>query len=198
MVILNLIMKGEREGIMEEEKKGELKSLYSELRGYLKETPLANSNIRYIYDKSVWTRYNKCVTEIEEISAKDYSRFFVEPEPGKSCIFVPTYRNALGGLISKIYGEYFATEPNPHDGVPNTVITQSQHQIQTVQMILDIQSKIDEKISKYPDGSDEKSFLQKLRSSLSSISNVSQLIKTIHGLAKDSGLDIGEAFKIFT
>ena len=65
-------------------------------------------------------------------------------------------------------------------------------------MILDVQSKIDEKIPNYPDGSNEKSFLQKLKGSLSSISNVNQLIQNVLKLAKDSGLDINDALKIFT
>jgi ubiquinone biosynthesis protein Coq4 len=103
-------------------------------------------------------------------------------------------------LISKLHAEYFPDELSHLDGVPGTVMTQNQQQSQSVlfQMILDVQSKIDEKISNYKDGSNEKSFLQKLKGSLSSISNVNQLIQTILKLAKDSGLDFNKALEIFT
>ncbi len=64
-------------------------------------------------------------------------------------------------------------------------------------MLLEIQSKIDEKIHSYEDGSKEKSFLQKFKNSLSSISNATQLISQLLKLAKDFGLNIEDILKIF-
>jgi hypothetical protein len=199
----NVKGKGEREGIMEEEKKGELKAIYSELRGYLAQAPEIKDEYD-IHEESVWTQYNEAVNLLNKISGKIYSRFCIKPEQSpmstRPSISVVAYRNMLGGLISRLHGEYFAEEPNPLDGVPSTVMTQNQQQYQSVriQMIIDITDIINEKIDKYEDGSKEKGFFQKLKSSLSSISNVNQLIKTILKLAKDSGLDINEALKIFT
>jgi len=188
---------------MEEKKKGEIKAIYSELRGYLAETPTIKDDDD-IFEESVWLQYNSTVRLLNEVSGKDYSRFLIEARRSEASsrlrIDIVAYRSKLGGLISRLYGEYFEEEPNPLDGTPSTVIAQSQQQGQSIhiQMILDVQSKIDEKIPNYPEGSNEESFLQKLKGSLSSISNVNQLLQTVFKLAKDSGLDINEAWKIFT
>ena len=104
------------------------------------------------------------------------------------------------GLVSRLYGKYFEAEANPLDGVPSTFIAQNQQQGQSVhvQMILDIQSTIDKKISDYPEESKEKGFLQKLKGSLSSILNVNQLLQTIHKMAKEFGLNLDDVSKMFS
>ncbi len=112
-------------------------------------------------------------------------------------INIVAYKQKLGGLISGLHGEYFADEPNPLDGVPSTVITQTQQQNQSI-MLLEIQSIIYEKLPNYPDGSKEKGFLGKLKSSLSSISNITQFLKQLFKLAKDSGLNADDLHKIFS
>ena len=189
---------------MEEEKKRELKAKYSELRGYLAQAPEIKGGVTKFFVESVWIQYNAAVNSLNEISGKDYSDFCIEPTcsatSSRLCMDITAYKSKLSGLISKLREEYFPDEPNPLDGVPSTVMTQNQQQSQSVhiQMIRDIQSKIDEKIDKYEDGTKGKGFLQKLKNSLSTILNVNQLIQTILKLAKDSGLNYDEASKIFT
>lgn len=186
---------------MEEKKKGEIKAIYSELRGYLAQAPEIK-DMDDIDDESVWEQYNRTVDSLSKVSNEDYSHFRIEPKSydstGRSYVNLVTYRQKLGGLISRLHGEYFEGEPNPLDGVPSTVITQSQQQVQIAQMIIDITDIIHEKIDKYEEGSNKKSFLQKLKDSLSSISNVKQLLQTIFKLAKEYGLNMNEAFEIFT
>ncbi len=187
---------------MEEDKKRELKAIYSELRGYLAQAP----DIKYeypIHEESVWEQYNAAVNLLNEISGKDYSHFSIKPEQSPSStrpsIGIIAYRNKLGGLISKLHGEYFADEPNPLDGVPSTIMTQSQEQNQSVhiQMLLDIRSKIDEKIPNYPEGSKERNYLQKLKSLLSSMKSGSQILQTILKMAKDFKLNIDDISTFF-
>lgn len=189
---------------MEEKKKGEIKEIYSELRGYLAEAPTPKETYETIETESVWEQYNGTVDLLNNISGKDYNRFRIVPSrhssSGDTYIEIVAYRQKLGGLISRLYGEYFEAETNPLDGVPGTVIAQSQQQGQSVhiQMILDIQSKIDEKIPNYPEESKEKGFLQKLKGSISSILNVNQLLQTIHKMAKEFGLNLDDVLKIFS
>jgi hypothetical protein len=109
-----------------------------------------------------------------------------------------TYRQKLGGLISHLHGKYFADERAPFSGGPSTIITQSQQQSQFIQMVLDMQSKIDEQMPHFSEGSKEKGFLQKLKSSLSSISDVTQLLNQLFKLAKEFGLNIDSVSKIFS
>ena len=135
------------------------------------------------------------------ISGKDYGRFLIEPKSDRNVpyIYLITYRQKLGGLISALHAEYFGNELAPFSGVPSTIITQSQQQNQSVhiQMLLEIQSKIDEKIPHYPEGSKERSFLQKLKRSLSSISNITQLLSQLLKMAKEFGLRIDDILKFF-
>jgi len=65
-------------------------------------------------------------------------------------------------------------------------------------MLLTIQSKIDEQLSKFPDGSPEKSFLQKVKSSLTGIKDVTQLVSQLINAAKSAGLSVEELAKIFS
>ena len=183
-------------------KKEELMPLYSELQGYLLQVPAAETTHDTIFDNSVWEQYNECVSLLTKISGKDYSRFLIKPtcsEDTGSFIGLVTYRQKLGGLISRLHGEYFGDEPAPFSGGPDTIITQSQQQNQSVnvQMLLEIQSKIDEKIANYDEGSKEKSFLQKLKGSLSSISNITQLIRLLFAAAKECGLTTDDVSKLF-
>jgi hypothetical protein len=146
-----------------EQIKEKLRPLYSELKGYLAQVPdYAEGAVDTIQEKCIWELYNKTVDLINEILEDDFRRFRIELEHEGEYIFLHHYRNMLGGLISRLHGEYFADEPNPLDGVPSTVIAQSQHQNQSI-MLLEIQSIIYGKLPNYPDGSKEKDFLQKLK-----------------------------------
>ena len=181
--------------------KEKLRPVYFELKGYLTQFP--TSEIKYIiYDEPVWKQYNDAVKLVVKISEKeDYSRFLIIPSDSVVGPYVElfTYQQKLYGLISRLQGEYFSDEPSPFGGTPNTVITQSQQQNQSVhiQMLLDIQSKVDEKIPKYPEGSKENNFLQKFKSMLSSMSNITQLFSHFFKTAKEFGLNIDDITEIF-
>jgi hypothetical protein len=77
--------------------------------------------------------------------------------------------------------------------MPSTVIThnlsqqQSQQQSMTV-TLLELQSKIDQKLSSAKDEK-EKSFLQKLKDSLHTVNSVIQLIQLILNIAHQTGVD---------
>ena len=178
---------------MEKEK---LRPLYSELQGYLSQAPdISDRTNVYIYTKSIWEQYNETIKLLNQLSDKDYSRFCVTTvRLGGGSIVLPlvAYRQKLGGLINSLHAEYFSNEQAPFSGSPNMVVTQSQQQNQTfhVQMLLEIQSKIDEKVLNYKEGSKEKSFLQKIKSSLSSVSGVAQLLNLFITTTKEFDLNL--------
>jgi len=76
-------------------------------------------------------------------------------------------------------------------------LSQQQAQSFYVQMLLDIQSKIDGNLKKYGEGSKERGFLKKVKDSLSSISNFTQLLGLIIKTAKEFGLTIDNVSEIF-
>jgi len=179
--------------------KEKIRPIYSELQGYLSQAPKPEDV--YIDDLSLWNQYNETIDELNEISGKDYNRFQTKEEDitkgdGYRSLKVSIYRNKLGGLIARLYGEYFSNEPAPFSGMPNTVINQTQQQSQNFQVLFEMRSKIDEKIPEFKEGTKEKSFLDKIKSSLSSIKNTTELFTLILKTGKDSGLTVEQILNI--
>ncbi len=174
--------------------KDDLKALYGEFVGYLSQTPNVPEDKPQIsmYDDAVWDQYNNAVLKLCGITEKDYKEFLITPNTGQvgNFIRINTYRHKLGGLISRLHAEYFSELPEPFSGKPSIVISQSQEQNQStlIQILLDIQSKIDEKIATVAEGSKEKGFLQKLKGVLGGIKNVTEVITQILKLASEFGL----------
>lgn len=172
--------------------KDKIRPDYSELQGYLSQTPPVSLNDS-IWEESVWTQYNETIKTLSNVAGEDLSRFCVKAkiyDHREPFVKVIEYRHKLGGLIAYLHGKYFSDEPAPFSGMPTTVISQSQQQNQSVQILLEVQSKIDEKIKQFKEGSNEKTFLQRLKGTLSSISNISQLFNTIFTLANQNGISL--------
>ena len=180
---------------------GEIKSLYAEFMGYLSQTPLEKDKSA-IYQEQIWEQYNKAVKHLSEITGKDYSGFFIKIEQGNIGNFIRTnvFRTLLGGLISKLHAEYFDTLPEPFSGKQSIVINQSQQQNQQVlfQLILDVQSKIDEKLPTLKEGSKEKTFFRKLKGTLSATTGIIDLLAKVLILAKDCGISTDQLSKLFS
>jgi hypothetical protein len=169
---------------MEKEK---IRPLYAEFQGYLSQTPEPRSpGDTMSGDESLWDQYNNSVDLLNNITREDFNRFKIEPRRGQSgkFILIVSYRRKLGGLISHLHGRYFSDEPAPFSGMPSTVITQTQHQNQTVQMLFEIRDKIEAKMADYQEGTKERKFLQKFKESLASISNWTQLLSQLLKMAK--------------
>lgn len=181
-------------------KKEDLRPIYSELQGYLSQAPTAEKIYDHINDSNFWTTINITIDDITKITGEDYNKFKLIPKAdaiGGKFIIIHIYRQKLAGLITYIHAKYFNDEPSPlAKDVPNTFI--SQNQSVNVQILLDIQSKIDEKIKNYSDDSKENKFLKKLKGCLSATTNIIQLINHIMKIAKDFGLNLSDLSGIFS
>ena len=183
--------------------KEKIRPIYSELQGYLSQAPEIKDANGHSYDFSLIDQYNETIDELSDISNKDYNRFRIEEKEiinrnTGNFFRISTYRNKLGGLIAKLHGEYFSDEPALFSDTPNTIINQTQQQNQSfqVQMLLEIQSKIDEKIPEFKEGTKEKSFLDKIKGSLPSIKNTTELFTLILRTGKDIGLTFDQILNI--
>ncbi len=180
--------------------KKEVRPLYLELQGYLSQSPEIKHPSDGMSDKSIWEQYNSTVVLISKATGEEYTRFSIHPAGSSEFVRIAPYRQRLGGIINYLHGKYFSGEPAPFGGGPSTIITQSQQQNQSVliQMALDIERKVNEKIGNYEDGSKEKNFMQRLKSSLSSITNVADLITKLSKIANDAGLNLEDISNIFS
>ncbi len=97
--------------------KNEIRPIYFELQGYLSQAP--EREVGVIYEEQVWQQHNLAIDELEKITSKDYSRYRLTTEAPnvngvtRKRITVQGYRTILGGLISRLHGEYFHEDPSP-------------------------------------------------------------------------------------
>jgi len=187
--------------------KEKIRPIYSELQGYLSQAPKLESLLDRSSDSVLWTQVNNAINELNSVSGKNYDNFKINPEfmnqsgmVSHQYVKISAYRSKLGGLIARLHAEYFADEIVPFSGMPSTVITQQQTQSQVtyVQILLDIQSKIDEKLRGYKEGSNEKNFLEKVKDSLSKVGNIVELLALILRTGKEFGLTIEQVLKLFS
>lgn len=91
----------------------ELKPLYAELKGYLEHLPKEPGLDELIEDEQVWKQYNAAVEKLCRITGNDYSGFSVELAKMYGHVLpavrVSTYKQKLGGLISRLEAEYFSS-----------------------------------------------------------------------------------------
>jgi len=184
------------------ELKKKIRPLYSEFQGYLSQAPTSSGSSHTIYDEDMWNQYNDALKLLSDVAEKDYNRFRINPKPSRSRsgLYVPTdiYRQKIGGLISNLHGEYFPDELAPFSGMPSTVITQTQQQSMTIQLVLDIQSKIDELLPNLEAGSKKQKFLEKFKRILSSVLNVNDLIGKCMKLADEFDLNVQDILSLWS
>jgi hypothetical protein len=127
--------------------KDKIRPLYSEFIGYLLQAPTDQTPYAGDDKPSLWNHYNLALDLLNKIAGEDFSRFKINPatDGSEGYVLFTTYRQKLSGLIAALHAKYFSGEPFPLGGGPSTIITQSQQQSQSfhIQMLLDIQSKID-------------------------------------------------------
>lgn len=178
-----------------------IRPIYCELQGYLSEAP-ADGGVSL----DMLEQVNQAIENLNRVTGDDYTRFNMvsEVEPDESPMYAALgadlYRSKLNGLIMSLHGRYFSDEVPPFSGTPTTIVSQSQQQNQElrVQMVLEVQDIINEKLSKLDESSKkEKGFLEKVKGGLQSIRSVAQLIWLLLSTAKDYGLSIDELKKIF-
>lgn len=182
--------------------KEKIRPIYTELQGYLSQAPKKESG--HIFESELWEQVNGAIDELNEISKSDYSKFKLQSKSiswnrnMRVVVDASDFRLKLNGLINRIYGKYFSDENPPFSGIPGTNIqmSQNQHQSMQIQILLEIQSVIDRKLNEVTDPK-EKSFLEKIKSSLSSIKNVSELIKLILTTGSSMGLTIDQILNLF-
>jgi len=179
--------------------KEEVRPIYSELQGCLSQAPPGkgkNGVSREVSDDIV-NHFNHLIDELKNVSNKDYNRFELRTGGFTTS---STYRTKLSGLISRLHGQYFSDEVAPVlSGMPSTIITQTQQQSQLlqVQMLLDFQDRITEKINQLEEGDKKREFLEKVKGALASVRDYAGLIALYVTTAQEFGLTIDELLGLF-
>lgn len=183
-----------------------IRPIYSELQGYLTQAPVDEGGKNIVYRNSgdpqtLVDQLNLTIDELNEITANNYDKLKIAPVRwgDGTAVHISDYRTKLNGLISKLHGQYFSKENAPFSMTPSTVISQQQLQSQTtnIQILLEVQSFLDKKTSLYSEGTKERGFLDRVKSTLSGVKDVNELIKLILEAGNSVGLSMAEILKIF-
>jgi hypothetical protein len=184
--------------------KSEISPLYRELQGYLSQLPLAKDVNETMLESPLWKNINQVIDTLNAKTGIDYSRYKVVPE--RDTFEIPyanlsAVRGNLNALVNRLHAEYFSAETAPFSGGPKAVFsqTQVQTQIQTVfvQMILDVQEKIVNALKETKDPK-EKGFLNKVKESLSTARNITELLTLIFNAANQFGISPEMLLNIFS
>ncbi len=182
--------------------KNKVKPFYGELMGYLSQAP-SHEKVAFIRNISLATQLHNCIDQLNQITGQDFGRFKVAVHLYGDSSFIENteYRSKLNGLIMNLHAQFFSDEPTPFSGSANTVVHQNQSQSQTAQaqivMLLETQNLINEKLQRVQDEK-EKGFLEALKSKLTTIKNVTDLITAIISAATSFGLTIEQLKKLFS
>ncbi len=178
------------------ENKKDILGVYEELKGILASIP-DNS---WFDDEGFVSHTNRIIQragvicrEIDDINSYLLKTDHI-PNRGPIVNAIPA-KSKLNALIGRLKGTYdldTATPTSGHTFVQNQSQTQSQH----VTVILELQERIINEIPKYPEGSKERTFLEKLKSALPTIKNVTDILSVALKIGADLGLDAATIDKV--
>jgi hypothetical protein len=177
--------------------KKQILGIYEELKGISSSMPTGtwfDDEGFAIHTNGVIDRLHTLCPEINDLNSYKIKTSYIQGR-GETVDTVPT-KVKLDGLVGRIRGSYdFDQQSTPING--HTFIqqqSQSQEQHQTI--ILELQERIIAEIKNHNEGTKERSFLEKLKSSLPTLSNTLTIISTILSIANDTGLSVNEVRKI--
>jgi hypothetical protein len=174
-----------------------IRPLYGALQGFLLQAP---TGYHYLYDSTIWDQFHNVIKKLNEISGNNYDDFKLtiqSDQSGEARTTVTEYRSKLNGIIMHLHGEYFYKENSPFGGPPisgssGVVVNQSQNQSQSVQLIiaLELQTLIDKQLYAGKLDEKEKTFLETIKKSLSTVKSLSELLGLIITTAASMGFSV--------
>lgn len=186
--------------------KEKIRPIYLEFQGFLKELPRLETSASIIRESGVWNSYHKEISELNSITGGNYDNAKLDIKNTQDGFSDPYYvslaefRFKLGGIISRLYAEFFSDERNPLDGSPTTLINNSQSQNQSfqIEIALEISDLISGKIHNLEEGSKERNFLEQVKEGLKNGKGVVDLVNLILSTANKLGLATAEVIKLFS
>lgn len=180
--------------------KTKIRPIYSELQGMLAQAPVLTSPDEHFSSKAVWEAYNTTIDDLERIMGTSLKKYKISPITEgvyRPVVEVADYRQKLGSMIAYLYGSFFNDEAAPFKEMPATSINVSQNQTQSVliHMLLDVSGQVERGIAQHGEGTKERTFLEKVKSSLSNVQDAAQLIKMLLQIGAELSLSAKDILK---
>ena len=183
--------------IDEEKDRKEIMGVYEELKGI---RVAIEDRTSWFDDNGFAAQANLIIDRVSlvcpEIGDIDSYRIQTEYANGRGEIVKPIPAKAkLNSIIGRLKGAYELEVPAKNDG--NTFIqSQSQNQSQSLSVILELQEKIISEIPKHAEGTKERNFLEKLKSTLPTIKGITDILSLTLKIGVDLGLDATTIHKL--
>lgn len=177
--------------------KDKIRPYYEELKGLREALPEEG----WFEDDGISNKYLKTLegiaTLLPELNRDEY---ILKPEwsedqfggGGRSMITKNQYKTILNALIGHLKG-LFDFDNNQN----NSGHTFIQSQSVSIELVLNLQEKIINLENKYEEGTPEKTFLKKLKNSLSSIKDATDIIKIVLSEAQKAGITLNTLITMF-
>ncbi len=187
------------------EKTEQVRPLYLSLKGLMAEAPNGSgiSNIRGKHPAETANSIIDKIVLIDDDAELNQYKTEVHPDTdGFKFVEIIQYRANLTGLIMYLFGKYFyETETEPFGVGPNNVTYQSLTQVQSqsidVNILLQFQEFINDKLNEEDLESNEKSFLEAIKAKIANIKKVGDIISLILTTAQAYGVAIDKLVEIF-
>lgn len=179
-----------------------IRPVYTQLQGFLYQLPTLKEDYT-LSDNSIWEHYRFILKKLSTLTQEDFGEFDVQLERSENGSYLHNsqLRVKIGSLISQLQGKYFPEDAAQLSGTPITSInvtqSQQQSQQQIQKMLVDFSDYLGEKINN-TDEPTEKSFLEKLKSLVHTVTSYSQLAVLIAKTAQESGLTVEKLKSIFS
>jgi hypothetical protein len=175
----------------------EILGAYKELKGVLNSL---GDKEDWFTDREFTPQANRVIDRIGSVCPEigDIESYKLQQDAlqdGRLVVRVIPTKQKLMGLLGRMEGLYDIGEQNSPNG--HTFIQQqSQSQSQHITFVLDLQEKIIKEIPKHAEGTKERSFLEKLKASLPSIKDTTDILSTVLKIAAESNVDPNALLKI--
>ena len=147
-------------------------------------------------------RLSAIIDTLQNLCNEDLSRFKIINRVGydPTYFLIMQYRAMLGGLIARLHSKFYSNEPPPFSGMPSTINhfsqSQTQDQSQNIQLVIDMTTVITKNLA-HPDTTpEEKTFLQKVKDILPTVTGGLDLVQKVMTIAAQLGIGIEAVAKL--
>jgi hypothetical protein len=169
-----------------------IKAYYEELKGMREAIPVAG----WFDDDGISEKYHQTLNKLSKvISNFEINEYKVQPRHlAQRGMIIDTnqYKTNINSIIGHLKGRFDFDNNQSASG--HTFI---QNQSVSIELVLNLQEKIINLEREYEEGTPEKTFLQKLKKSLSSIKDATDVVGTVLSEAQKAGVTLEKLTSMF-
>jgi hypothetical protein len=193
--------------MVDENTLNKLRPIFMALKGLRSDAPDGTGIYRMGNGRHIAENFNDLIDELITIdNTANYKKYTVDitvdSYDGSKYMDKVQYKSNISALLMTLHGKYFyETESEPFSGAPSNITYQTQNQTQSqsidVTVLLNLQEYLNTKLSDNSYNKEEKSFIETVKTKLTSVKKFGDLINLIFLTAQTYGITIERMIQIF-